>query len=820
MTIGILNNQSNFEVFTPHLTYAGRTDYGLNVGSNGFEGSFAITDNATSDQKAISANYKGNSGGIYFGSTSVSQNTEILNSNHQKQYVNPLRQNQDNDDVRLYIGNSIVANTESGGVLANNDKVSYNNNVGIGYGSRLGGGLIVNRSSTIGDQLEFSKHNIGMGIGVGSRGVGPNAEYVYERMGARTSDRGRGAAFGVRFGVLSGVEVVADYSFISNGTKYTIPIGSFLSNLATGNIVGFIQNFHRMIVGEKLPIPQHEVIYPDDKPQRTPQIQMFEVGTNQLTPAGVNSLISVVNNFRNNPDAKIELGSYEDDTSWIKRLFSSSINRERMSNERAEIIKQALISMGVPEDKVSIGHNKVNADDVKMTVEDHNTNIRFITDGKLALNNGASFNSTRSSPAGEALFDKLKNSEEFKALTNGKNKFEIECAANLIFDKVYLAKPAISTEQAISDIQKFYEQGKTLSQAFELMDDKQAVALLSKNKEFLEFVKNNNLNEKEAELLAGYVLKVTDFGNSKFGEDHKNNNGRVSQTLSEALNQYQDVVLNKGLSLREIDTVQEKFNQLLEKNPIYQNIVSNPNLPKDERTLLSSLLFSNYMEGQEKDMATVINQKMEQANRTIYQKGESLSYQAYAANPNDKNNGYYQMRNDQVYNGIKNNAEIAKLFDSDIFKSNIERLHNANSNESVRKLTSREQQIFKTQIQDMMLKNPTMSIEQATNHIVENTYQKGITLSERQNNDISNLIAQNSHKPLPTLENTQTTANQEVVNVTANANNIENAQKEIAQKSNVENIINTQSIINEQAKLKLQQQKDEMVAKNNTVSLF
>lgn len=820
----VSNNTAQFRFYDPHLYFANKENFGFNASNNGVEGFFTIIDNEKLDQQTISANYRGNSGGVYRGTQNVSQNTEILNSNHQKQYINPLRQNQDNNDVRLYIGNSVIANTESGGVLANRERVTYNSNVGIGYGShKVGGELMVGRNSIMGDLLESSEFNIGIGVGLGAKGIGPYAESVYKQMYSKTSDKGSGFGFGFRLGVLSGPEIVADYSFITNGTKYTIPFGSLMSNLATGNLIGLAINLQHMFVGEKLPIPQHEIIYPDDKPQETPQIQMFEVGTNQLTRAGVESLKSVVDTLKNNPDAKIELGSYKDDISWVKRFFSSSNEIEKMSKERAEIIKQALISMGIPEDRISIGHSKVNPDDTKMTVEDHNTNIRFITHGKLILNNSVSFHSTRSSPAGEALFEELKNSEEFKALTNGKNKDEIERAANLIFDKVYLSKPAISKEQAISDIQKFYDQGKTLSQASELMDNKQSITLLNKNKEFLEFIKNNNLNEKESELLADYVLKVTDFGNSKSGLKYKNNGGRVSQTLSEALNQYQDTILNKGLSLSEIDMAQEKFNQLLEKNLTYQHILANPNLPKDERTLLSTKLFSEYIEGQEKDMAKSINQNIEYANDDIYQMGKSLSYRAYLLNPNDTSNGYYQMRKEQVYDGIKNNAEIAQLFDSDIFKSNIERLHNESNNESIKKLTSQEQQLFKTQIQDLMLKNPTISIEQATNHIIENTYKKGITLYEIQKNDVSNLLAQNSHKSNPILENTQTGVkqdNQESVNV-ANIHNIENAQKEMAQKANVdESIINTQSIIKEQAKVQQQQQDEIENTKNNTVSLF
>lgn len=818
--LNFFNNKTGFNHYTPEYFSGNKKSFSMTASNNGVNSSFTTIDRR-SNQQTISVNYKGNSGGVYWGSNNVSQTTENLNSNHQKQYVNSLRQNQDNNDVRLYIGDAIISNTESGGNLAIRDQTAYNKIFGIGYGGhRFGGELSVNRDSTKGDLFDSNTYTIGAGIGVNAKGIGPYFESVYGKMNGKTSNHGWGGAFGFRLNVLSGPEVVVDINRISHGVKYTIPIGSLVSNLATGNFVGFALNFQRMFVGEKLPIPQHEVIYPDDKPQETPQIQMFEVGTNQLTRTGVESLKSVVKILENNPDAKIELGTYKDDISWIKRLFSSSSEIEKMSKERAEIIKQVLISMGIPEDRISIGHSKVNPDDTKMVVEDHNTGIRYTTNGKLTLNENTHFTSTRSSPKGEALFEELKNSEAFKTLTNGKDKFEIELAANLIFDKVYLSKTAISTEQVISDIQKFYDQGKTLSQASELMDDKQAIDSLNKNKEFLEFVKNNNLNEKEAELLAGYVLEVTDFGNSAFGLEHKSDGGRVSQTLSEALNQYQDTILNKGISLSEMDIVQEKFNRLLENNPIYQHIVANPNLPKDERILLSSKLFSEYIEGQEKDMSTVINQTLEQANLTAYHKGESLSYMLYMSNPIDKGNGYYEMRKNQVDDGMKKYDGFKQLFDSDIFKSNIERLHNDSNNESIKKLTSKEKELFKTQIEDIMLKNPTISIEQAANHIVENTYQKGITLSEIQKNDVNDLIVQYGSKSNPTLENTQTDVkqdNQEIVNVA----NIENTQKEMAPKSNVdESIINTQSIIKEQAKVQQQQQDEITNTKNNTVSLF
>ena len=54
---------------------------------------------------------------------------------------------------------------------------------------------------------------------------------------------------------------------------------------------------------------------------------------------------------------------------------------------------------------------------------------------------------------------------EFKELTKNKSKIEVESAANMVFDKMYISQPNVSQEQVLKEIKSFYDKGQTFTQA-------------------------------------------------------------------------------------------------------------------------------------------------------------------------------------------------------------------------------------------------------------------------------------------------------------------------------------------------------------------
>lgn len=733
MGISILSNQS-INHFTSEINKADHVS--ANAGVEHSSNNYGLTANAavqrsqTGNVYQISAKTSGQTGGLYWTSRTNSHTSEILNKTTQINQINPLRLDPNLQELRDYIGNRTLLNVESGGVLATTNNNNINTDVGIGYGNKIGGGVLVNKNIYNGDLFQNKSYNAGLGFGAGVNGIGPNIEATMGYMNGKTSDHGNGAAFGFRVSAITGPELVADWKFDRNGIRYTIPFGGLVSNIATGNIVGLVNNLYKMVSGETLPIPRHEVIYPDDKPQRTPKIQMFEKNSVQLTEAGIQSVMEVVSNIKNNPSAKLELGQYEDKKSMVARWFENKEKTHELVGKRAETIKDMLIQLGVNPDIIKIGHSDIQPNSTQLTVEDHNTNIRYVSthdNDKLALNDGSRFNTIRHSPAGDVAFENIKMNPEFKELTKDKSKIEVESAANMVFDKMYISQPNISQEQVLKEIKSFYDKGQTFTQALSVLDDKQTIASIMKNNDFNQFVQQNKINNNESKLLASYILEVTDFGNSDRSLETKRFNGKAPTNLVEGLSQYKQEFYDKNISLENLEQTKKEFDKILEKNPVYQNAIVKNN-PYD-KSLVNSYLFREYLNGNEKHIATSINMGMEQLNQNYYQQGKSLSFEAYLRNPNDHSNGYYQKRINEIKHDLGDNKALGNMFKSNDFQNSVKTYATENSL-SVNNATNKEKGIVKKTIENLLLKSPNQKVDDVVNMLSEDVYSKGMTYNK------------------------------------------------------------------------------------------
>jgi len=733
MGISILSNQS-INHFTSEINKADHVS--ANAGVEHSSNNYGLTANAavqrsqTGNVYQISAKTSGQTGGLYWTSRTNSHTSEILNKTTQTNQINPLRLDPNLQELRDYIGNRTLLNVESGGVLATTNNNNINTDVGIGYGNKIGGGVLVNKNIYNGDLFQNKSYNAGLGFGAGVNGIGPNIEATMGYMNGKTSDHGNGAAFGFRVSAITGPELVADWKFDRNGIRYTIPFGGLVSNIATGNIVGLVNNLYKMVSGETLPIPRHEVIYPDDKPQRTPKIQMFEKNSVQLTEAGIQSVMEVVSNIKNNPSAKLELGQYEDKKSMVARWFENKEKTHELVGKRAETIKDMLIQLGVNPDIIKIGHSDIQPNSTQLTVEDHNTNIRYVSthdNDKLALNDGSRFNTIRHSPAGDVAFENIKMNPEFKELTKDKSKIEVESAANMVFDKMYISQPNISQEQVLKEIKSFYDKGQTFTQALSVLDDKQTIASIMKNNDFNQFVQQNKINNNESKLLASYILEVTDFGNSDRSLETKRFNGKAPTNLVEGLSQYKQEFYDKNISLENLEQTKKEFDKILEKNPVYQNAIVKNN-PYD-KSLVNSYLFREYLNGNEKHIATSINMGMEQLNQNYYQQSKSLSFEAYLRNPNDHSNSYYQKRINEIKHDLGDNKALDNMFKSNDFQNSVKTYATENSL-SVNNATNKEKGIVKKTIENLLLKSPNQKVDDVVNMLSEDVYSKGMTYNK------------------------------------------------------------------------------------------
>ena len=316
---------------------------------------------------------------------------------------------------------------------------------------------------------------------------------------------------------------------------------------------------------------------------------------------------------------------------------------------------------------------------------------------------------------------------EFKELTKNKSKIEVESAANMVFDKMYISQPNVSQEQVLKEIKSFYDKGQTFTQALSVLDDKQTIASIMKHDDFNQFVQQNKINNNESKLLASYILEVTDFGNSDRSLETKRFNGKAPTNLVEGLSQYKQEFYDKNISLENLEQTKKEFDKILEKNPVYQNAIVKNN-PYD-KSLVNSYLFREYLNGNEKHIATSINMGMEQLNQNYYQQGKSLSFEAYLRNPNDHSNGYYQKRINEIKHDLGDNKALDNMFKSNDFQNSIKTYATENSL-SVNNATNKEKGIVKKTIENLLLKSPNQKVDDVVNMLSEDVYSKGMTYNK------------------------------------------------------------------------------------------
>lgn len=657
-----------------------------------------------------------------------------------------LRHHPDRASVQAYTGGATVFNVESGGQNKYEERKDLMANAGAGYDKGEAGiGLFTSVKTISGDVYENQGWRVGGGLKAMLNGNGLQAmsELVYGMQWGKTSSRGMyGFEVGAKMN-LTGPEFVASLLMTtSEGRKYTIPVGGFLSNLAYGNFVGAAYNIVQALSPEILPIPRHEAILPDSEPRIRTHMPLFENGTTKLNEHGIKMLADVVQNFKANPDMTMELGTYFDEKNFFGRVAQSLFNKgaaQKLSEERAAFIKEKLVEMGIPADKIQIGQSKVENDDKSLTIEDNYTNIRYKTNNNLALNDGARFNVERSSPAGEAKLLALQNDQIFKELTNGKSDVEKEIVANIMFDKTILSKPPVTIQECANEIkEKFYDKGILLSRALMTLNDKEAIANIKDREDFSKFVTDNKLSENEAKALSYHILARND---------------KDGMSLNQALQDYQSKFIGRDMTLTGLDNFRKEYMRTFDNDPTYKQMAEK--LTGEERKLMQNIAFGNYLNNAEmKDPQQQISAFVKHAQENIYAKGQSFA-QAYYAATEDKGTTYYKDISNKVTNDVRNNKDIQEFLRSDEFKQIAEQ-----GRTSVSKERSAMLEILKERI----AANPNLSTEQLFRDMKASVYDKGMTLGQYQVRDTEEKtrarVNQAVNETPVSTDTTQTSTNQ------------------------------------------------------------
>lgn len=644
--------------------------------------------------------------------------------------VNPLRQEIKTRHMRAFIEDAIALNANSGGIAQYKDAVSIGSNANLNYQDGLNMGLGVNAKRTSGNYINNVNLEGNAGYGVNGAALGA----MYSTLKGETSDKASGWVFGLD--KIRGIKF--DYVTVENGVRQVYPIGSVLTSLATANPIALATNIYDAFNPKKLDVPRHEVIMPDDNPRLKPDLAMFNKGeSNELNPVGLKLVQEIAANYKNNPNLQLELGKYEDDINGFIRFFKDKDELNKLSAERQEVIKKELIKLGVPEDAIKIGHSELTKDSNHMSIEDNKANIRYVTDGKLILSDGATFHASRNSPVGEDRYKQIKELPKFVEKIGDKSEIEKEVVANLVYDLIYVKKivdPKVIDDVIEKDIASEYEEGLLWSNSLKVMDNKSAInQLLTENKEFLEFIEKKNIaNPKEKELLAKYVLDLTDSCHSLpliDREGLEKSGFKPASSLSDALNQYENTILKKGLTLETFDSAIEKVEKEIQSNSTYLKIIEKA--PSDEKRLLGDLLVAKWVHGNEPSEIS-INKNLDMLKESLYDKGLSISYLTFMQGKNSKS-AYEFERNKEIakdlqgefFNEFKNNETIKQLAIT----------HNMGTKRenSVEKAIEQEELLVKQHIQNVMLKNPSIKVEAAVADLIQNVYLKDSTLYKEVN---------------------------------------------------------------------------------------
>ena len=660
----------------------------------------------------MSAMAKDGDGTVGVNYTTTLKDQEIDNVQLRNTDITSLRNDPNRMTVLNYAGqNAVLFNTENGGMDKYRQNRQFNTSANLSYGSgQLGAGAYTQITTANGDTYSGDGSTFGVGVRAiltDGAASGLTEATRYYNWGRVSSGNNYGTRFGAR-ATYFGVELVADLSFTTReGKRFVLPIGGILSNLAYGNIVGAVQNLWQAFSPEKLPIPRNEIVLPDSEPRLRTHIPMFEEKTTRLNENGVKMLGDIVQNYRQNPNMTIELGQYWDDRNMLGRAIQHLWGKsaaQQLSGERAQVIKDELVKLGIPADRIKIGHTRVQQGETGLTVEDNYTNARYKTESNLSLNDGGRFDVRRSSPAGEAKFDALMNSPEFKALTNGKSDIEKEIVANIIFDKELNGENRANVMKEIQET--FYDKGILLSKSLFNLDDKEATTNIRATNEFTQFAEQHKLSDKEREQLSIHILNRND------SNEHKG--------ITETLNDYQERFISRGLSLENLGKTREQYFNALRENPVFKELINGKD--REEVALLSDALFANFIATKEyKDFNQQIPQALTTVKEQLYDKGFSYAQSVYEST-GDKNS-YYRHRVSDAEKQIRESAAIRSMLESNEFAELVK-----GTNSSVGK----ERRELQDLIKDTMLKNPNAKAEDVFNQIKQDVYDKGMTINQFQ----------------------------------------------------------------------------------------
>ena len=516
-------------------------------------------------------------------------------------------------EVSGLFGNRNLDNLENGGSVAYAKTLDLSSSVsGVSLkGSSFKPSVGVTLGRTEGDTFNNSSINVTAGVGASLLGA------VYTSNKGKTSDSGWGYMVG---GQLTpyGPEAVGGFSYTKNGVQRTFNIAGLVQNAATGNFVGVGMNLVQMIKGQKIAVPPYEVAAIDESPNKHTTIPLFDKKAVALNEQGKSQLDEIANEFaRNRSNGILQLGMYYDER-WNGTRGDSN---HKLSEDRALVIKEYLISKGVPVDQIKLAtDNFINKDVNAMTVNSNNTNIAWTTTQDISVNidgHVAHFNAKRLSPMGNKIVEEIMNMPEFKEAAKGQNSREIDMLANMVFNNVQLDKNFADYKTAIKEIkEQVYDKGNSLTKLTSPLSEKDVIENVKNDELFKKYSDATKIDKKEQQALANLVVSY-----------NKNNPEGVS--LQQVLIEHKDKFLARGYSLSKMDETIKEIGKEMGKNPEYNNIIQNKT--KAEVNLINqeivSLYISHKINGQympKEMLQTAITASIKGNIEKVYEQGKSL----------------------------------------------------------------------------------------------------------------------------------------------------------------------------------------------------
>lgn len=647
-------------------------------------------------------------------------------------YYQYTRNNKDYQDFGNYLANTQLNHTANGNAF--NDYQSHGKfgkfHIGAN-GISMEGGF----QNFIGHTaISFVKDSISAGISLftNAGNFNPTGGVKREIYLSKSSDSGWGIAFGAGF---NGTPLLTlDIYRVVNGVKYTVPVGDFLSGLSMGNIFMSVGAVAKALQPERMNIPRHEVIYPDDTPERQPKVALFKTGTTELTKSGLEQLNESIDVFLKNKSlgvhSKIELGQYHDED-WFS--FWNKDQKEKLSSSRAEVIKQLMVQKGISPEDIKIGHTEVNQNDSKLTVQDHNTAVRYIIDAdkKLVINDKVHFNSSIASPLAESKKEEIMKDPAFKELMKGKSFQEEILATNLLFERTHTnlnGKPK-SLSENIADLKHFYDKGLTIQKVL-LGQSLEEVS--EQNKSVLnDFVQKHNIGENP-ENINKFVSELA-------------KNGHISD-YQQGLDIYHDRFASRGLEYGKLDEYRKEFDTKLATLPEMKNIEALSGKYPEEMEIIKSRIFFEYIRrGSNQDF-----NDMGTASMALNKYSELLKHQGaiisedYVANKSIyKNHSYVNEKREQI-NKFFEMDDVKNYFNSEEFKQ----ITKANKTTPSKEIESLKDNL----LTDMVTQNLNKPDILASKYIAA-IYDKGLTIDEYQR---KSFMEKNNYQPVNIIQEENT----------------------------------------------------------------